>query len=164
MVIIIRSSTPGMTKTAGAAQGVIKVFDRLQNHPADRGQDKLRYSISTMDHIAFPAMIDQAHFHFPAIISIYGAGRIDNGNSMFNRQTGTRTDLQLKPLGQGHAKAGRNQNDSAGWYCHRLFNRRPDIHSGRKRCFIFRKIEVPALFGIQPAKGNDFALSLIAHG
>ena len=85
-----------------------------------------------MNRIGFPAEIDQPNLDFAPIIGVDGAGGIDHGDAMLDRQTGSRPHLNFIPRRDGHGKAAANQANFSRCKDQGGCKSRAYIHAGGK--------------------------------
>ena len=82
---------------------------RNQSDAFHRTYDELRYSRPTPNSKRLASKIDQNDADLSTIIGVDRPRTIEDGHSVMQGQSRTRTDLRLKTLGQFNGQPGRNQ-------------------------------------------------------
>ncbi len=106
---------PGRTETALAALSVIQLVDGHHGRLDHGRYHHLCDAHAILDVEGLVAMgVVKQHLDLAAVVRVDGAGRVEHGDAMLERQAGARPDLRLKARLKLDGDAGGDQAPLAG--------------------------------------------------
>ena len=100
------------------------------------GDHHLRDTLAVVDDKLLLRQVDQQHAYLSTIVGIDGAWRVQDGNTLLEGQTATRTDLCLITDRKRDVQSGRNQSALHGLQHDGCFEICSQIHA----CTLFRGV------------------------
>src|SRR5680860_463158 len=159
----------GGAETAAAALGITQRFRRYDLDTGHRRDDDLGDAIAALNKECLIAEIDQKHFHLATIVGIDGAGTIQYGNAVFEREPRTGPQLRLVAVRQFEDEARRHQHAVAGAKRERAVlghgsdqveaRRMRRLIGGQRQAFAVRQTQDPNLHAHSAAERNEDSTS-----
>ncbi len=89
-----------MAKGAIAALGMVELLNRLPLHACIGCDDQLADACAILHHEGLIAQIDEDHSYLASVVTIDGAGGVDNRYAMLESKAAAWTYLAFLPVGQ----------------------------------------------------------------
>src|SRR5680860_764603 len=163
-----KKSTGG-AEAALAATCVAQLIGIDDLDTGHRRDDGLGDAVAAPDREALIAEIDQEHFHLAAIVGIDGAGAVQHGDAMLEREARARAHLRLVAVRQFEDEAGRHQHAVAGIKGERAVlghgsdqveaRRMRRLIGGQRQAFAVRQTHDPNLHAHSAAERSDDSVS-----
>ena len=90
-----------MSEAAFAAFRVAQSLDRFPRHCLMAGDDQLGYAVAVGHGEGLVGQVGQYHAEFATVVSVDGAGTVEQGNAVFQGQPRAGPHLGLIACGQG---------------------------------------------------------------
>jgi len=119
-----------MAEAPLSAFSFFEAVGQLHLNVRDWGHDELGDSVSAVDDKWLGAVVSHDNLDFTPIVCIYGAGGIDQGNSILRREAAARPNLPFIAEGNTEAKTCWNQYEGAWFNFDRLHDGRAKIQPG----------------------------------
>src|SRR5689334_7105301 len=103
-----------MPESTAASGSFVQLRNLFQECPGEGGKDHLRDPLPVSDGVRLAAVIDHYHADFAAIVRVYGAGSVDQGNTVLERQTTAWSDLRLIAIRQSYGNPRRYASPPTG--------------------------------------------------
>ncbi len=119
-----------MAEAALSSCGFIKDFLSSPSSPANLVNNHLGHAIAPSYHKRILPVIDHEQLYLSPVVGVNRPRRIDEGNSMFQGQTATRSDLGLIASRKGNGQPGGNSLPTTRQDRDLLIDSGADIHAG----------------------------------